>query len=591
MIKGGRRRDTSYLFHAGLTTLALTAFLVLSATSAFAQKRVIQKWVNRVDVAQAGGRGATVPLITADTQKNVYVAGNPNYVSQQPNTVISQFLEVIKYNSTGTKVWSDVINTPGYSPVASAITVDSSGNVFLAGLAFTDSPTAEFVVAKVSSSGSTEWFATYSFPDRNGDAYPYSMWVAGIVVDSLGNSYITGWAKEDTSGPITTIKFSPTGARLWVRQFNDGNIDIASGMVLDSQNNVLVTGQVKPCEIGCTGNDVGITIKYNTNGTQLWTAYTGKNTSAPAGTSVYDNTAIAADSSGNAYVAGWFNTNGSTCRPNPSRSAVLCQTGYVVKYSSTGAEVWSQQNALWGSTAIKLDREGSIFTAGSYLTSNSSHFSVTRLNPSGTLLWNRQYQHTSTGDDEAFALAVNYDSDAYVTGQSTSTNNATGFDCVTLKFDYKGDLDWIAVYSGSGSGNDIGSAVTFSQANLYVAAQSVGSNKLPGWALIEYLQDAAVVTPSSRTFSSQKIGTASAAQSVTLTNTYWGTDLKLESINVHGPFSQTNNCSSVIVPFGSCTITITFKPTTTGVQTGSIDIYDQWAGSPAIITLTGTGTN
>jgi len=216
---------------------------------------------------------------------------------------------------------------------------------------------------------------------------------------------------------------------------------------------------------------------------------------------------------------------------------------------------------------------------------------VTKLNSSGTLLWNRHYQHTTTGDDEAFALAVNYDSDAYVTGQSTSTNNATGFDCVTLKLDYKGDLDWIAVYSGPGGGNDIGSAVTFSQANLYVAAQSVGSNKLPGWALIEYLQDAAVVTPSSRAFSSQKIGTTSAAQTVMLTNTYWGTDLKLQGIDVHGPFSQTNNCSSAIVPFGSCTITITYHPTAAGVQTGSVAIYDQWAGSPAIITLTGTGTN
>jgi hypothetical protein len=206
------------------------------------------------------------------------------------------------------------------------------------------------------------------------------------------------------------------------------------------------------------------------------------------------------------------------------------------------------------------------------------------------LLWNRLYQHTTTGNDEGFALAVNYDSDAYVTGQSTSTNNATGFDCVTLKFDYKGDLDWIAVYNGPGNGNDIGSGITFSGQNLYVVAQSVGSNKQPGWATIDYLQDAAVVTPASRTFASQKIGTTSAAQTVTLTNTYWGADLKIEGINANGPFAQTNNCSSGLVPFGSCTITIKFHPTTTGVQSGSIAIYDQWAGSPAIINLTGIGT-
>jgi len=588
MIRGSRRRDTSFFFQAGLITLGLTAFFFLSTTSAFAQKRVIQKWVDRVD-GPAGSLGATVPVSAADSQGNVYVAGNPNYNFMAVNSS-TQSIEVIKYNSSGTKLWSDVINVPTFSPVPSAITLDSSGNVFIGGTAFTDSPTSEFVAAKVSSSGSTSWVATYSFPNMNGPGYAS---VVGIAADSLGNSYMTGWAQEDTSGPITTIKFSPTGAKLWVKQFAGQGQDFgeASGIALDSQNEVYVTGQVHSCTNQIPPiNPVGVTIKYNTNGMQLWTAYTGKN-SAPAGTSVYDNTALAVDSSGNAFVAGWLNINGSTCRPNPSRPAVLCQTGYIVKYSSTGAEVWSQQSALWGSTAVKLDREGNIFTAGSYFTSNSSHFSVTRLNSSGTLLWNRHYQHTTTGDDEAFALAVNYDSDAYVTGQSTSTNNATGFDCVTLKFDYKGDLDWIAVYSGPGGGNDIGSAVTFSQANLYVAAQSVGSNKLPGWALSEYLQDAAVVTPSSRSFSSQKIGTTSAVQTVTLTNTYWGMDLKLQGIDVHGPFSQTNNCSSAIVPFGSCTITIKFHPTSTGLQTGTIEIFDQWAGSPAVIKLTGTGIN
>ena len=77
MIRGSRRRDTSFFFQAGLITLGLTAFFFLSTTSAFAQKRVIQKWVDRVD-GPAGSLGATVPVSAADSQGNVYVAGNPN---------------------------------------------------------------------------------------------------------------------------------------------------------------------------------------------------------------------------------------------------------------------------------------------------------------------------------------------------------------------------------------------------------------------------------------------------------------------------------------------------------------------------------
>jgi len=578
-----RRTDVSYAVNAGLITLALTTFFVLSATPAFAQKRVIRKWVDRVDSAPTNGSGVA-PVTATDSQGDVYVAGNPNLVwgANQP-----QLLEVIKYNPAGTKVWSDVINTPGYSPYEFAITVDSAGNVFVGAAADPGDIYQEFVVAKVSSAGSTAWVATYVFQEFNGP----SSSVGGIVVDSLGNAYLTGLERQDTCASLTTIKFSPAGAKLWLKQFSGQNgFAGASGIALDSQNDVYVTGQVR----GCTNdfnppNPAGVTIKYNTNGTQLWAAYTGKN-SAPSGTTVYDNTALAVDSSGNSYVAGWFNTNGAKCRPSTSPQP-LCETGYVVKYSSTGAEVWSQQNALWGSNALKLDREDNVYTAGAYITPTSSHMSVTKLNSSGTLLWNRQYQHTATGDDEAFALAVSYDSDAYVIGQSTSTNNATGLDCITLKFDYKGDLDWVAVYNGPGNRNDVGVGVAFSGQYLYVVAQSVGTNLQPGWATIEYLQDAAVVTPSSRTFASQKIGTTSAAQTVTLTNTYWGSDLKLMGIDVHGPFAQTNNCSSSIVPFGTCTITITYHPTATGVQTGSIDIYDQWAGRPAIISLTGAGTN
>ena len=224
-----RRTDASYVAKAGLVTLALTAFFFLSATSAFAQKRVIQKWVDRVDLAQAGFLGATIPVTAADTQGNVYIAGNPNY-NLNPYYVPSPlYIEVIKYNSSGTKVWSDVINTPGYSVEVNAITLDSNGNIFIGGTAFDNSTTSEFVAAKVSPTGSTDWFVTYSFLDMNGEGYAS---VVGIAVDSSGNSYMTGWAQEDTGGPITTMKFSPTGATLWVTQFNGNGNEVASGMVL-----------------------------------------------------------------------------------------------------------------------------------------------------------------------------------------------------------------------------------------------------------------------------------------------------------------------------------------------------------------------
>ncbi len=96
-------------------------------------------------------------------------------------------------------------------------------------------------------------------------------------------------------------------------------------------------------------------------------------------------------------------------------------------------------------------------------------------------------------------------------------------------------------------------------------------------------------TPTSLTFSSQTVGTTSASKSVTVKNT--GTLSTTLSIGAAtGDFAQTNNCStSLAANGGSCTLMVTFTPTTTGTRTGSISITDQATNSPQMVKLTGTG--
>ncbi|HLW99911.1 MAG TPA: choice-of-anchor D domain-containing protein [Candidatus Acidoferrales bacterium] len=95
------------------------------------------------------------------------------------------------------------------------------------------------------------------------------------------------------------------------------------------------------------------------------------------------------------------------------------------------------------------------------------------------------------------------------------------------------------------------------------------------------------------TFASQTLNTASAAQTVTLSNTGSGA-LNITSIGVtgtnSGDFAQTNNCgSSVAANGGNCNINVTFTPTATGTRTASVTITDDAAGSPHTIALSGTG--
>jgi N-acetylneuraminic acid mutarotase len=99
----------------------------------------------------------------------------------------------------------------------------------------------------------------------------------------------------------------------------------------------------------------------------------------------------------------------------------------------------------------------------------------------------------------------------------------------------------------------------------------------------------ATLSMDSLTFGLQLVGTPSAAQPITLTNT--GTTLlTISSITGSGDFLQRNNCGSSLPAEESCTIQIAFKPTDRGPRTGNVTITDDAANSPQTIALTGTGT-
>ncbi|HEV2379546.1 MAG TPA: FG-GAP-like repeat-containing protein [Terriglobia bacterium] len=92
----------------------------------------------------------------------------------------------------------------------------------------------------------------------------------------------------------------------------------------------------------------------------------------------------------------------------------------------------------------------------------------------------------------------------------------------------------------------------------------------------------------------QAVGTTSPGMTATLSN-YNPTPMAVNSIATSGDFSQTNNCpASLAAPIRetvySCTATITFVPTATGVRTGTLTLVDGDSTSPQTVSLTGVGT-
>ena len=203
--------------------------------------------------------------------------------------------------------------------------------------------------------------------------------------------------------------------------------------------------------------------------------------------------------------------------------------------------------------------------------------------------------------DGTFQAAVNY-------GAGSSPQSVAMGD-----FNGDGKLD-LAVANNSGTasillgnGNGTFQAPTSYRAALIPVSVAVGDFNGDGnldLAVADYngsspasvsvLLQATVVSLSTTrlTFADQVIGTSSAHQTVTVTNTGHLT-LKVASISITGKnaadFSQANNCGTGVSPGGHCTISVTFKPIQAGPRMAAVTIMDNAVGSPQTVALSGTG--
>jgi hypothetical protein len=93
--------------------------------------------------------------------------------------------------------------------------------------------------------------------------------------------------------------------------------------------------------------------------------------------------------------------------------------------------------------------------------------------------------------------------------------------------------------------------------------------------------------PGSLSFPATTVGNTTTAQVVTISNS--GTaSATISGISATGDFAQTNNCTTIAVG-GSCTVNVTFKPTTSGARTGSLTLTSNANNSPTTVALSGSG--
>ncbi|HEY1677377.1 MAG TPA: choice-of-anchor D domain-containing protein [Candidatus Sulfotelmatobacter sp.] len=92
-------------------------------------------------------------------------------------------------------------------------------------------------------------------------------------------------------------------------------------------------------------------------------------------------------------------------------------------------------------------------------------------------------------------------------------------------------------------------------------------------------------------FPSQQINTSGSPMAVTLTNNGSAATSITSIVSSLTAFTQTNNCGTSLAAHASCTVNVTFKPTTVQTFSGTLTFTDADSTSPQVVTLTGTGTN
>jgi hypothetical protein len=97
-------------------------------------------------------------------------------------------------------------------------------------------------------------------------------------------------------------------------------------------------------------------------------------------------------------------------------------------------------------------------------------------------------------------------------------------------------------------------------------------------------------SPASLSFGNEAVGSTSAAQTVTVTNT-GSAAATVSAVSAGAPFAETNNCGSWIAAGTSCTVSVTFKPTEAGSASANLTVASNATNPSLTVALSGTGTS
>ncbi len=262
-------------------------------------------------------------------------------------------------------------------------------------------------------------------------------------------------------------------------------------------------------------------------------------------------------------IAGDFSET-DTCAGQSIGAEGTCSIHVTFNPTQTGAEQGTltvDANVSGGQLTAALNGTG-LAPADVVLTPSSLTFPLTNVGAQSAA---QTITVANTGGTSASLSSEAVSGDFAIVGNTCAASLATDTSC-TLSI----------VFAPAGSGTRSGT-LTIADSLGSQTAQLSGTGQAPATDTL---------SPLALAFAPQQIGTVSAAQVLTLTNSG---DLALTGISVavSGDFSALNNCGSQLQGHGSCAIAVTYVPTLTGAENGTLTVTDALRNQS--VDLTGTG--
>jgi photosystem II stability/assembly factor-like uncharacterized protein len=248
-----------------------------------------------------------------------------------PNTIYAGTVVGVYKTTDGGANWF-AVNNGLTSFAVQALAIDSAATLYAGTYRALD-----VFVTKMNASGSALVYSTYLGGDNSDGS-------RGIVADSAGNAYVTGYTlsrnfpvanalKSSLNEDHTDLfiaKLNPAGAGLVYSTYLGGsNDDVAYGVALDAAGNVSVAGQTfsadfpttDPARAYAAGGDAFVTKLSGTGGAIIYSTYLGGHNS-PNGDGQDQGNGVAVDANGNIYVAGFTQSADFPVTPGALQTAL-----------------------------------------------------------------------------------------------------------------------------------------------------------------------------------------------------------------------------------------------------------------------------